>query len=167
MDLLPGNAHHLIAGYAPTNSHLDWAAHLIGNHDNIRTYAPYARQAYDYVSLARSYILPIIDQVSRKPDLATIALLLVIFFISLKLLNMLWQTVMFWFNLARRLLFWGGLVVLGLWMYTRGPEGVQEDVQYWMGVWTNERDYWKERERAARMANQVKGRGGGRNGGWF
>ncbi len=145
----------------------DWAAHLLSNHDNIRAYTPYARQAYSYISLARSYILPLIDQVSRKPDLATIALLLVILFVSLKILNMLWRTVMFWITMARRVIFWGGLVVLGLWMYTRGPEGVQEDVGYWINVWTNEKDYWMEKERAARLGNQVKGRGGQGRGAWF
>lgn len=145
----------------------DWAAHLLGNHDNIRYYAPYAHQAYGYMSTLRSYILPLIDQVSRKPDLATIALLVVILFISLKLLNMLWQTFMFWINLARRAVFWGGLVMLGLWMYTRGPEGVQEDVQYWVEVWTSERDHWKEKDRAARMSSQVRGKGRARSGGWY
>lgn len=63
---------------------------------------------------------------------------------------------------------YGGLVALGLWMYTRGVEGVQEDVGYWFGVWTEERDYWRERERAARLGNQARmGGGGRREGGWF
>ena len=144
----------------------DWAAHLLGNHANIRYYAPYIGQTYGYISTIRSYILPLIDQVSRKPDLATIALLLVILFVSLKLLNMLWQTFMFWFRLAKGLLFWGGLVVLGLWMYTRGPEGVVQDVQYWVLVWTSEKDHWKEKERVARMSAEMRGRGAGR-GAWF
>lgn len=110
------------------------------------------------------------DSISQKPDLATIALLLVILFISLKLLNMLWQTILFWVNLARKVVFYGGLVGLGLWMYTRGAEGVQEDISYWVEVWTTERDYWRERERVARLGNQVRMGGGGyggRGGGWF
>ncbi|KAK5164830.1 uncharacterized protein LTR77_009494 [Saxophila tyrrhenica] len=146
----------------------DWAAHALSNHDNLRAYYPYARTAYSYLSLARSYALPLIDQVSRKPDLATIALLLVILFISLKILNMLWQTFMFWFRMARRVVFWGGLVGLGLWMYTRGPEGAVEDVGYWVEVWGREREYWVERERVARLGQQVRGGGPrGRGEGWF
>lgn len=172
MDLLPGMptvtcSHKTISNIIP-----DWAAHYLSNHDDIRQYAPYARQAYGYISTLRSYLLPIIDQVSRKPDLATIALLLVILFISLKLLNMLWQTFMFWFRMARRVLFYGGLIALGLWMYSRGPDGVQEDIQYWVQTWTQERDYWRERERVARamghdgrLAGSGRGRSGG--GGWL
>ncbi|KAK3720404.1 hypothetical protein LTR37_003816 [Vermiconidia calcicola] len=146
----------------------DWIGQLAGNHEALRTYGPYARQAYSYISTIKSYLLPLIDQVSRKPDLATIALLLVILFVSLKILNMLWQTVMFWVRTVRGILFYGGLVALGLWMYTRGPEGVAADVQYWWSVWNQEHVYWRERERAARMMKQGLGSGGGAvRGGWF
>ena len=156
MDILPGKVPRLPRLQASTNTPLDWAAHFLGEHNanNIHQYLPYAHQGYTYLSTMRSYILALIEQVSRKPDLATIALLLVILFISLKLLNMLWQTFIFWFNMARKLAFWGGLVALGLWMYTRGFEGVQEDVQYWIQVWGQERDHFRERERTARVANQ-------------
>ena len=49
--------------------------------------------------------------------------------------------------------------------------GVLEDVDYWWQVWNQEHDYWRERERVARMARrQGQGMGMGKNvrgGGWF
>lgn len=151
-----------------TNHPTDWAAYLFGDHDALQNYGPYARQFYSLVSTAKSYILPLIDQVSRKPDLATIALLLIILFVSLKILDMLWQTMLFWLRLARKIVFWGGLAALALWLYTRGPDGVMEDVEYWLQVWNHEHEYWRERERAARMARQGGGmRKQGKSGGWY
>ena len=40
-----------------------------------------------------------------------------------------------------------------------------EDVEHWMGVWSEQKEYWVEQERAARLAaqrGQPVGRGGGR-----
>lgn len=144
----------------------DWAAYfLAGDH---AAYSPYLYQLYSLFSTAKSYILPLIDQVSRKPDLATIALLLIIVFVSLKILNMLVQTLLFWFRLARSVVFWGGLVVLGLWMWSRGPEGMVQDVFYWQEQWGKEYGYWKDKERVARAARQGLGSGGRqRQTGWF
>ena len=144
-----------------TSHPLDWAAHLLNDHyGTYQTYSPYARQALSLLSTIRSYTTLLIDQVTRKPDLATIALLLIVVFISLKVLDILWQALMFWVRMVRRVVFWGGLAVLGMWLWTRGPEGVVEDVGYWVGVWQAERETWVERERVARMnANAAQGRG--------
>ncbi|GAB7365502.1 hypothetical protein MBLNU230_g6575t1 [Neophaeotheca triangularis] len=145
----------------------DWAVHFLHSNDN--DYSPYLRQALNYTTLlttyARAYLLPLITNLTQKPDLATIALLLVIFFISLKILNMLYQAVMFWVRLAWRIVFWGGAVLLGLWLYTRGPEGVMNDFGYWMEAWGREYKYWKDQEAGARMARgkqQPLGAGAGR-----
>jgi hypothetical protein len=123
-------------------------------------------QAYGYANTLKSYLLPLIDQVSRKPDLATVALLVIILFVSLKILNMLYQTFVFWLRMAWRIVFWGSLAALALWMYHRGPEGAVEDVGYWWNVWNQDYDYWRERERVARMMKQGQGQGR-RTGGWF
>ena len=156
-----------------TSHPLEWAAHFLGDHyTTYQTYSPYARQAWSLLSTARSYAFLLVDQVTRKPDLATIALLLVVIFVSLKILDILWQTVMFWLRMVRRVVFWGGLVVLAAWMWTRGPEGVVEDVGYWVGVWKEEKEHWVERERVARLAGQRQAQaamGAGRrgNGRWW
>jgi hypothetical protein len=135
------------------------------------TYSPYLYRLYNGFSIIKSYVLPLIDQVSRKPDLATIALLLIIVLVSLKILDMLWQTLLFWFRLARRILFWGGLAALALWMWNRGPDGMMEDITYWQGVWSSEYRQLKDREDIAKLARQGRNYAGGRQQpqqrGWF
>ncbi|KAI7471148.1 hypothetical protein KC351_g12274 [Hortaea werneckii] len=130
----------------------DWAAYLL-NDVNL-SHAPYLYRLYSAAGTAKSWFLPLVDQVSQKPDLATIALLLIIVLVSLKILDMLWQTLLFWMRFVRRLVLWGGIAALGLWFWSRGPDGVLEDVQYWQGQWSHEYGYWKEKERVARLARQ-------------
>ena len=133
-------------------SMVDWAAYLLNDVD--LSHAPYLYRLYSAAGTAKSWLLPLIDQVSQKPDLATIALLLIIVLVSLKILDMLWQTLLFWMRFVRRLVLWGGIAALGLWFWSRGPDGVLEDVQYWQGQWSHEYGYWKEKERVARLARQ-------------
>lgn len=97
---------------------------------------------------------------SEKPDLATIALLLIILFISLKILNMLYQAVMFWVRLAQRIIFWGSIIAIGVWLYNRGPDGAMEDMGYLASTFWQEYQFWKERSDAARMTQQRAGHGG-------
>lgn len=178
MDIIQGK-HHPPPPHATTeatnalSSNKDWATHLL--HTNNNDLSPYLRQALYYTTTLttylHAYLLPLITSLTQKPDLATIALLLVIFFISLKILNMLWQAVMFWVRLASRVVFWGGAVVIGFWLYTRGPEGVVEDCGYWVRAWGQEYQYWKEQEEGARMARgrqqPFAGKGGvGAGAGW-
>lgn len=66
---------------------------------------------------------------------------------------MLVNTVMFWVRLVCRVAFWGGLALVGFWMWTRGPEGVVADAQMWAGRWAQEYRYFSEQQQeAARMA---------------
>jgi hypothetical protein len=154
----------------PTNkTSTDWASYFLNpdNHADLHQYAPYLSYIYNLLSTANTYMSALITQISQKPDLATIALLLIILFISLKILDMLWQTVKFWLRLLSKVLFWGGLVALSVWMYARGPEGIMDDVEYWWGDWSKNYEYWRDRERVAGRARQgvnygAQGRGGGR-----
>ncbi|OQO12174.1 hypothetical protein B0A48_02815 [Cryoendolithus antarcticus] len=143
----------------------DWSAYFLDPSNPLR---PWAYRLLSLSNTARSYVFPLLTSITQKPDLATIALLLVIIFVSLKLLNMLVQSVMFWFRLAWKIAFWGMLAGLALWMWTRGPEGVAQDVGYWAGVWGNEYEYWREREGQARAAQswQQPVRKAQRRGGW-
>lgn len=156
---------------ATLTSTSDWAAYFLGdNHAAYTTYSPYLYSLYNALATLRSYLLPLIDQVSRKPDLATIALLLIIVLVSLKILDMLWQTLLFWVRMVRRVVFWGGLALLGMWMWTRGAEGMVEDVMFWQRKWGEEYTYWKDREGLARAAREGGGYVGGRGqaqGRWF
>lgn len=140
----------------------DWAAYLLGNH---ATVWPYARPVFGAMSTAKSYLLPLVDQVSQKPDLATIALLVLIIFVSLKVLNMLWQTFLFWVRMIWSIVFWGGLLAIGLWLYTRGPDGVAEDMQRGFDTWNAEYKHYKNQERVAKLMNQ--GYRGRQAAGWY
>lgn len=141
----------------------DWASYFLGNNAALSSYG-YARQFFTIVNTARGYITPLIEQVARKPDLATVALLLIILLISLKLLNMVYQTLLWWFRVAKSLAFWGGLITIAVWMYTRGPEGAATDLQYWYEMWTKEYQRWKDQEQVARLLNQ---QGGQRRQAWY
>jgi hypothetical protein len=67
---------------------------------------------------------------------------------------MAYRAVMFWVNMVLRLVFWGAIVVLGMWVYNRGVDGFVEDigglVEYWMGEYekySGEVKGYRERER--------------------
>ncbi|KAL1791950.1 hypothetical protein ACET3X_009701 [Alternaria dauci] len=84
-----------------------------------------------------THLSPLLNKLITQPDVATVLALLAIFFISLKILDMMYRAVIFWVNLALRLALWGGILVVGFWVYNRGPEGFVQDVQglveYWLG----------------------------------
>jgi hypothetical protein len=50
---------------------------------------------------------------------------------------MMYRAVMFWVNMALRLVFWGAIVMLGMWLWNRGVDGFVDDVgglvEYWTG----------------------------------
>ena len=141
--------------HACAESRTDWAAYLFGDHAPIYL-NPYVRQMYGLIGTVKAYLLPLIEQVSQKPDLATIAVLLIIVFVSMKILDMLYQTVMFWLRLVRRIIFWGSLAVVAVWVYNRGPDGMADDVAYWWQTWNKEHQYWKEQERTARLVQEQR-----------
>jgi hypothetical protein len=63
---------------------------------------------------------------------------------------------MFWVRLATKIVFWGSIVILGCWIWARGPEGVVEDVSGFASVWKGELDKVNERvEYAKKFSNQM------------
>lgn len=96
-------------------------------------------------SNVEAYIIPLINRATQQPDVASVILLLILFFISLKVLNILVNTVMFWIRLVIKMVFYGLILGLGMWVYTRGPEGVVDDVQSLAATWRGEYAYWKDR----------------------
>ncbi|KAK4993951.1 hypothetical protein LTR50_000166 [Elasticomyces elasticus] len=135
----------------------NWASYLL--HSDTFVPAP-LRPLYSLGTTFKSYLLPLLDRVTQNPDLATIVLVLIILFLSLKILNMLWQAVMFWVRLATRIVFWGGIILTGLWVWNRGLGGVADDLGYWSGVWGEEYQYWKEQANAAGLLRENLGAGG-------
>ena len=67
---------------------------------------------------------------------------------------MLWQAVMFWVRLATRIVFWGGAIVLVLWVVNRGADGAMEDVAYWTRVWTGEYEHWKDQAQSVKAIHE-------------
>jgi hypothetical protein len=118
----------------------------------------------------QTHLTPLLTRVVTQPDVATILALLVIFFISLKILDMMYRAVMFWVNMAIRLVFWGALIVLGFWVWNRGIDGFVDDVsglgEHWMGQYQKYSDEVKmfkgEKEEQIRVKAVQNKRGGWR-----
>ncbi|KAJ5777326.1 Nuclear pore assembly and biogenesis protein APQ12 [Penicillium odoratum] len=95
-------------------------------------------------NLRSAYVQPyIIDPLSTfltstsaaaMPDLLSVFMLVVILFISLKILDYARRLVMFWVMLAFRLVFWGSLIGLGLYVYQVGVENAGRDLGWLWGV---------------------------------
>ncbi|KAF4549471.1 Hypothetical protein D9617_21g096920 [Elsinoe fawcettii] len=98
----------------------------------------------------QAHILPFITRITEKPDLASLALLLILLFISLKVLNLLYQAVMWWVRLFFRLVFWGAIIAVVTWFVSRGPDGVIEDTGRLIDIWKGEYGYWKARDQEAK-----------------
>jgi hypothetical protein len=115
----------------------------------------------------QSHLTPFLLRVTTQPDLASIAVLLIVLFVSFKVVDMAYRAVMFWVNLVLRLMFWGAIFSIGVWVYSRGLEGFTEDVQdlaeYWSGEYQR---YSGEVKRFQTMKeNQIRMQQGGRGGG--
>lgn len=80
---------------------------------------------------------------------------------------MMYRAVIFWVNMAVRLVFWGGIVVLGLWVWNRGVDGFVDDVSGLMEYWTGQYEkysgevkmFQEQKEAQIRMKAQPKKRG--------
>jgi hypothetical protein len=86
----------------------------------------------------QTHLTPLLTRLITQPDVATILLVVALFFISLKVLDMMYRAVMFWVNMALRLVFWGAIVVLGMWVWNRGVDGFVDDVGGLMEYWTGQ-----------------------------
>ena len=93
--------------------------------------------SFGLVSTLQTHLTPLLTRLITQPDVASILALIAVFFISLKILDMMYRVVMFWVNMVLRLVFWGSMLVLGLWLWNRGVDGFVEDIQglgeHWAG----------------------------------
>jgi hypothetical protein len=85
----------------------------------------------------RQLIMAVVDEVSNSsPSLTSLVLLLIILFLSLRILGMLWRALVFWVSLAFKAAVGLSIAFLAVWIFTRGPEGFVEDLQdlgsHWM-----------------------------------
>ncbi|KAK8239984.1 hypothetical protein HDK90DRAFT_508520 [Phyllosticta capitalensis] len=131
----------------------DWAAFLgaqTSSQQNGGTAAPFSL----VLSLLKTYIKPLISRIPANPDLASIALLLVILWLSLHLLKMLYGVVVFWVRLAVRLAVVATVVITALYVWSNGAEQTAADVMsavgYWVDVWKGEYGKFQAQEQTAR-----------------
>ncbi|KAF2131609.1 hypothetical protein P153DRAFT_199625 [Dothidotthia symphoricarpi CBS 119687] len=118
----------------------------------------------------QSHLAPFLTRVITQPDVASIFALLVVFFISMKILDMMYRAVIFWVRMVFRLALLGAVVVLGLWVHNRGVDGFVADVQGLGEKWTGEyqrysgevKKFQAQKEDQIRMQAANKGRGYGR-----
>lgn len=123
----------------------------------LNAYRVWVQTIFD--KLAWPMINKFINTIRTKPDIASIALLLVTLYISLKLLNMAIQSVMWWLKLARKLMFWALIVGVGTWVWSRGLEGAVTDLGTLGQTFKTEYAYWNERAERARIENAINGKG--------
>lgn len=95
---------------------------------------------------------------STSPSLISIALLVVILFLSLQMLNMLWKWLKWWVYMAGKIAFYGGLIVLGLWLWSRGPDGFVADVEHLVGYFLMEYQYYKRQAEQANVEAKMRSR---------
>ncbi len=106
------------------------------------------RTIQNAVNTLRAYLAIFVNQLNNTPpSLMSIALLLVILLVSLKLLDMAWRAMVFWLNLAAKIVFWGSMVMLVTWIWTRGPDGFMDDVKDLVVFWSKEYHDMKVRAR--------------------
>ena len=67
------------------------------------------------------------------PDMATLALLAVLLLMSLKLLNVLRKSIVYWISVAIRLVTWTLVLAVGVYVWQRGLEQSLEDVAWVLG----------------------------------
>jgi hypothetical protein len=116
----------------------------------------------------QTHLQPLFTRLVTEPDAASILVVVAALFISFKILDMMYRAVLFWVNLVFRLVLWGGVGLIGLWVYNRGVDGFVQDVQDLAGRWAGEyekysgevKKYQQDQEAQIRLqAKQQQGRG--------
>jgi len=108
--------------------------------------SPLLKTAISLYASIQSLFIPFVTQLRQSPDAASVLLLGILLFVSLKVLNILRRAVMFWVVMAARITTWGGLGLAALWLYTRGPVGAAEDLRGVLG-YVGEM-FWEEYQKA-------------------
>ncbi|KAF2461074.1 hypothetical protein BDY21DRAFT_138385 [Lineolata rhizophorae] len=116
---------------------LDWM-HAVLPAEARSFFSPISAPIHALSCLARDRVLPVVGRTVQSPDLASVALLVVIFFISLRIVHMLYRAVVFWVSLTLRLLFWLAVAGAALYLWDRGFDGTVADAEYLVGYWWDE-----------------------------
>ncbi|KAJ5152074.1 Nuclear pore assembly and biogenesis protein APQ12 [Penicillium capsulatum] len=120
------------------------------------------------VALRSEYIQPyLIEPLSAfltnstaMPDLLSIALLVIIFYISLRVLDYARRVIMFWVMLAFRLVFWGSVLGFAWYVYRVGIDTAGRDVGWLFGVISGFIQDFQQRAVTASNASSHDGKSG-------
>ncbi|KAJ5218545.1 Nuclear pore assembly and biogenesis protein APQ12 [Penicillium cinerascens] len=128
MDMLPENLQTLLTH--PTVTYI-----TTKTQDQVTTHLSNLRETYiqPYIITPLSTLLTS-STTSAMPDLVQLLILAIILFISLKVLDYARRVIMFWVMLAFRLVFWGSLLGMGLYVYRVGVENAGRDLGWLWGV---------------------------------
>ena len=104
----------------------------------------------------------------------TLAVLAVVLFVSLKVLDILRRQIIYWVSLGLRLSMWVAVALIGLYVYQRGVEQSLEDVGWVIGLLAGLGDEGekigtakgRQKMADARRAQAGGPRGRTRGGGW-
>lgn len=132
MDYLQGNVPSLTPTTLQTsNKQSDFQDYL--------SHASYLSTLYSIAMRSKAFVMAVVNEISTtSPSLTSLALLLIVLFLSLRILGMLWRAFIFWVNLAIKTVFGLGLAFIAVWIFTRGPDGFAEDVQDVASYWLKE-----------------------------
>jgi hypothetical protein len=105
----------------------------------------------------------------------TLALLALVLFVSLKVLDILRRQIVYWISVAVRLSMWVAVAVVGFYVYQRGLEQSLEDVGWVIGLLAGLGDEGEKIGKAKgrqKMADAKRAQAGGprgrtRGGGWY
>ncbi|KAJ5832272.1 Nuclear pore assembly and biogenesis protein APQ12 [Penicillium riverlandense] len=130
MDFLPENVQTLLQHPSVTYIATSTQEHLTTHLSHIRTayVQPYLIQPLS------SLLASTASSSSAMPDLLSILLLAIILVISLKILDYARRVIMFWVSLAFRLMFWGSILGIALYVYRVGVESAGRDLGWLWGV---------------------------------
>lgn len=90
---------------------------------------------------------------TAMPDLFSIVLLVIIFYISIRVLDYARRVIMFWVMLAFRLAFWGSVLGFAWYVYRVGIDTAGRDVGWLFGVISGFIQDFQQRAVAAANAN--------------
>ncbi|CAI6247749.1 unnamed protein product [Periconia digitata] len=99
---------------------------------------------FSILKTAQTHLSPLLIRVTTQPDVASLLALVVLLFVSLKILDMAYRAVMFWVRLVFRLVLWGTLAAMALWIWNRGADGFVQDVQNLGSHWWGEYERFKD-----------------------
>ena len=115
-----------------------------------RPYIPYLAPIYRTILLTQSYfyryLFPTLypfytltnnafhSLSSESPDLLTLGILAAVLIVSLKALDYMRRTIIYWISLAIRLTMWTAMIATGFYVYQRGVEQSVEDFGWVWGL---------------------------------